>query len=830
MVHGLWRPATGSPRTVEIMPESLFPAPLPVSALRRVRDPARLSFAGTDELPDLGRVIGQDRAVGALEFGFGIRREGYNLYVMGPPGIGKHSLVRRVLEARAEEEPQAPDWVYVNNFDEPHKPLALALPASWANRLQRDMAHLIEDLQDALPTGFDSDEYRERIREFEGEVKQKEETELSRIRARAEGLSIALIRTPSGFGLAPLRDGEVLSPEAFSELPEAERQRIESEVEELQESLHKLARRVPRWRREAREQIREVNKQVTQSVVDPLLEELKRRYPDLPEVQTHLSAVERDILENVDDFLPSGEQEGGPAVGATATASLKRYQVNALVHHDDGTGAPLVYEDNPTLQNLVGRIEHIAQLGTLVTDFTLIKPGALHCANGGYLVLDARHVLSQPFAWEALKRILYGGEIRIVSLSEMYSLASTVSLEPQTIPLQVKVLLLGERLLYYLLSDFDPDFRELFKIAADLEEDIDGSEDNEHLYAQMIATLVRKQDLRPFTADGVCRVLEHSARMADDAEKLSLEVQRVTDLLQEADHWAAEDGAPRVAAGHVQRAIDAAWERHGRMREKLLESVARGLLLLDTAGETVGQVNGLSVLDLRDIRFGHVSRITATVRVGSDQVVDVEREVELGGALHSKGVMILSGFLGARYARERPLSLKASLAFEQSYGQVEGDSASLAELCALLSALADLPVRQSMALTGSVNQRGQVQAIGGVNEKIEGFYDVCEALGGVDGQAVVIPASNVSHLMLRENVVQAVAEGRFAVYPATHVDQAIELLTGVPAGERGEDGDFPETSVNGRVERCLVEYAERRQTQADAETGVRPGTTSSPPR
>ncbi len=791
-----------------------------VDRLRRVRNPASLSFSSTDDLPDLGAVIGQDRAVDALEFGVGIRREGYNLFVMGPPGIGRHALVRRVLEAQADHGVQASDWVYVNNFDQPHKPLALELPAGWSRRLEQDMAHLVEDLLDALPAGFDSDEYRARIAEIEAEVKQKEEAELERIRERALKMSIALIRTPSGFGLAPLRDGEVLDPEAFSKLPEAERHTFQTQVETLQAPLRELAQQAPRLRREARSQVKALNEQVTLSVVGPPMEDLKRRYPDLPTVQSYLSAVRTDILNRVDDFLQGDEQNAAQKPLVNAASSLRRYQVNVLVHHEDDATPPLVYEDSPTLQNLVGRTEHIAQFGTLITDFTLIKPGALHRANGGYLVLDARHVLTQPFAWEALKRTLYAGEIRIVSMSEMISLVSTVSLEPQTIPLEVKVLLIGERQLYYLLSEFDPDFHDLFKIAADLEEEIDGSEATTGLYAQMIATLVRKEGLRPFAADGVCRVLEHSARMAGDIDKLSLQVQRVTDLLQEAEHWAQTDQAEQVRAEHVQKAIDAARARHGRIREKLLEALTRGVLLLDTHGETVGQVNGLSVMDLRDIRFGHVTRITATTRVGGDEVIDVEREAELGGAIHTKGVIILSGYLGARYARERPLSLKATLAFEQSYGQVEGDSASLAELCALLSALADVPVRQSMALTGSVNQKGQIQAIGGVNEKIEAFFDACHALGGVDGQAVIIPGSNLAHLMLRQDVVQSVAEGRFAVYAVNHVDQAVSLLTGLEAGVRGADGSFPHDSVNGRVERRLLAYAQLRQAYANAAGGA----------
>ncbi len=489
--------------------------------------------------------------------------------------------------------------------------------------------------------------------------------------------------------------------------------------------------------------------------------------------------------------------------------TFRRYLVNVLVDHGRSTGAPVVYEDLPSVHNLVGRIEHVSQLGALITDFNLIKPGALHRANGGYLLVDARKLLLQPFAWEELKRTLRSGEIRIESLAQMLSLVSTVSLEPEPIPLEVKVALYGEPLLYYLLSTLDPDFAELFKVAADFADQTDRSAESTRLYARLVATVAHKEGLRAFDRHAVARIVEHAARLAGDAEKLSTHMGSVANLLREADYWATEAGHEAVTAADVQRAIDAKIHRSDRLRERIQEEIRRGTILIDTRGETVGQVNGLSVLQLGDYAFGRPSRITARVRMGRGEVLDIERQVELGGPIHSKGVLILSSFLAARYAAERPLSLSASLVFEQSYGGVEGDSASAAELFALLSALADVPVRQDLAVTGSVNQHGKVQAIGGVNEKIEGFFDLCHAEGLTGTQGVLIPASNVKHLMLRRDVVEAADKGEFHVYAIDDVDQGMEVLTGQPAGLREADGWLPVGSVNRRVEARLASFAEK---------------------
>jgi lon-related putative ATP-dependent protease len=789
--------------------------PLIVEALCTCCNPESLAFATTEELEDLNEVLGQARALEALQFGVGMNRKGYNLYAMGPPGVGKHAIVRRVLSRCAVHQTPPSDWVYVNNFAQPHQPLALEMPAGRGETLRRDMEQLLEDLKDAIPAAFDSDDYRNQVRQIEMEFKRRHEEQFRELQQKARSLGIALLSTPTGFALAPMKDGKVLGPDEFEKLPDADKKHIERVVAKLQEDLQQIAQQMPRWRREHRERIRALNHEVALAAVGHIMEELRRSYTDLPKVYEYLKAVQQDVLDNVDDFLSKEEEGGGqPLRMMGESPSLRRYQVNVLVSHKNDGGAPIVYEDNPTFQNLIGRVEYMSQFGTLVTDFTLIKPGALHRANGGYLLVDVLHLFSQPFAWEGLKRALFSQEVRIVSLGEMVSLLSTVSLEPQSIPLKIKIVMLGERLFYYLLYQLDPDFRELFKVAADLEEEVERSDEHNHVYARLLATLIRKESLRPFACHAVARVIEHSARLAEDAEKLSIHMQTITDLLQEADYWAGQENGQTVQAEHVQRAIEAQRYRSRRVHEKLLEAIRRNIMLIDTSGAKVGQINGLSVLDLGDSRWGQPARITATVRLGSGQVVDIEREVELGGAIHSKGVLILSSFLGSRYAGRYPLSLHASLVFEQSYGKVEGDSASLAELCALLSALADTPIQQSFAVTGSVNQHGQVQAIGGVNEKIEGFFDVCRERGGPDGQAVIIPVANVKHLMLREEIVQAVAEKRFAVYAVSTVDEALELLAGLPAGERDAQGTYPEGSLNQRVEARLIEFSKSRQAFA----------------
>ncbi|MFI5022886.1 MAG: Lon protease family protein [Alphaproteobacteria bacterium] len=797
-------------------------------ALRRCCDPASLPFESTAELPDLDDAIGQVRAAEAVRFGIGIKRPGFNIFALGPSGVGKEHLVRRALKTQAAREPVPDDWCYVNNFIDAHKPVAMRLPAGRAMPFRRDMERLVNELMVAIPAAFEGEEYRHRREVIEEELKQRQGTAFEALQRKALDKSVGLIRTPMGLALAPLKGGEVVKPEDFEKLDEAERTRIQSDIEALQGELQTLFRQIPVWERETREKLRALHRDVVSYAVGHLIDEPRQRYRDIPVVSDYLASVQADVIDNAEVFMrrsmpqeadAPGPMPGMPALGPDAL--FRRYQVNVIVANVPDSGAPVIFEDHPSLENLIGRIEHISQFGALVTDFNLIKGGSLHRANGGYLVLDTRRLLVQPFAWEELKRALRSRLARIQSMGQLMSLVSTVSLEPGAIPLDVKIVLLGDRLLYYLLSRHDPDFHELFKVPADFDDRIAFDPDGLMLYARMIATLARREKLRPLDRSAVARVIEHASRVAEDSERLTANLEGIADLVREADFWAGEGGAGRIAAEHVERAIEAHIRRADRVREHVQEEIRRGTILIDTAGAVVGQVNGLSVMQLGDFAFGQPSRITARVRLGRGQVVDIEREVELGGPIHSKGVLILSSYLAARYAAERPLSLNASLVFEQSYGGVEGDSASSAELYALLSALAAAPIRQSLAVTGSVNQLGQVQAIGGVNEKIEGFFDVCRAAGLLDGHGVLIPASNVKHLMLRRDVIEAVAAGTFHIYAVERIDQGIEILTGIAAGAPDAKGSYPPDSINGRVEARLAGFAEaaRRFAQQGRDRG-----------
>ena len=778
-------------------------------------DPDQFGFETTAEIEEVAGVLGQARAVDAIQFGIGIRREGFNLFAMGPEGSGRHSILRRFIDEKAASEKVVCDWCYVHNFKDGHEPRALMLPPGRARKLKADMERLIEELRAAIPAAFDTDEYRAQRQQIEGESGRPEEEAMAELRTKARKQDIALISTPGGFALAPMRKGEVIDPQEFKNLPDEERERIQAAIAELHKELENILRQIPRWRREMQRKIRELNRTVTSISVSALIDDLKKDYEDCPAVTAHLLEVREDIVENVELFFASKEGEQPSPLGFPipvpdmAELPFRRYKVNILIDHGDENGAPVVYDYNPTHDNLIGTIEHVQQMGVLLTDFTLIKPGALHRANGGYLILDALKVLLQPFAWEALKRALRSREIRIESIGQMLSLISTVSLRPEPIALDVKVILVGDRLLYYLLYHFDPEFGELFKVAADFEEDIARSPETALAYARLIGMLVRKDGLRPFDRAAVARVIEHSSRAVGDREKLSIRMRQISDLLREADYWAGEENRNVVTETAVQTAIDAQEQRSGRLRARLQEEIHRGTILIDTAGEKSAQVNGLSCVELGGFAFGHPSRITARVRLGGGKVVDIEREVEMGGPIHSKGVLILAGFLNGRYVPDHPLSLTASLVFEQNYGGVEGDSASLAELCALLSALAEVPLKQSLAVTGSINQHGQVQAVGAVNEKIEGFFDVCNARGLNGQQGVLVPSANVKHLMLRREIIDACKGDKFHVHAVESVDQAIELLTSLPAGERMPDGKFPDGTVNQRVEQRLIEFAER---------------------
>ena len=789
-------------------------APLSAKELCWRCAPDQLKFETTDDLQDLDDVIGQNRAVASIGFAVDMRQPGYNIYALGPEGIGKHTIVRRFFEQAAPDSPVPDDYCYVSNFQDSRKPRALRLPPGRGAVLQNDMTQFVEDVRVGLRSTFESGEYRTRQQAIQEEFRERRENALAEVETEAKSHDIALLRTPVGFAFGPIRDGKVISPEVFQSLPKEEQERVEATIEELQEKLLKALQQTPGWMKEAQNALRRLNDETAELAVGHLIGALRKKYDDLPDVAVFLNDVHRDVIDNVEAFVSEPEKPHngqGAAEFENGPSLSRRYRINLLVDNGSADRAPVVYEDDPTYDRMLGRIDHRAEMGTLLTDLHMIRPGALHRANGGYLVLDARKLLTRPWAWEALKRALLGAYIRIEPIAQALGLFSTVTLEPDPIPLDIKVALVGDRLIYYLLSEYDPEFVRLFKVAADFDERFDRTDEHSQLYARLIATLVREEKLRPFDRTGVARVLEFAARETGDSEKLSTGIERLLDLLREANHWAGKDSREVVGGAEVQQAVDAQIGRLDRVRERVQEEILRGTIAIDTEGAVVGQVNGLSVMQLGGFAFGRPSRITARVRLGKGEVLDIEREVELGGPLHSKGVLILSGFLSSRYADERPLSLSASLVFEQSYGGVEGDSASSAELYTLLSAISGVPIKQCFAVTGSVNQHGQVQAIGGVNEKIEGFFDLCAGRGLTGEQGVLIPATNVKHLMVHQRVLAAVEEKRFHIYPVQTIDQGIEILTGMAAGERGANGQYPEGSLNYKVEARLREMAEKRR-------------------
>lgn len=786
------------------------PKPLPVRTLYRACDVRQFDFASTDELGDISAVSGQTRAMEALHFGLDIRQKGFNVFALGFPGVGKFTAVHECLHQVAGDQDVPPDWCYLHNFERPEQPLAIQLPAGRGVLFRKDMQALVEELGSVIPAAFDNDDTHARLAEIEEEFRERRAQALDGLRQEGIKRGIALVETPAGFTFAPIGEAkQILDPTQYQHLPEAEQARIQKIVTELQESLQKLLRQFQGWQKETREKLRALHREIARFAVGDLIDSLREDYGGIEAVQAHLAAVETDIVQHVNDFLPSDDG----IVGALAqpAPALKRYGVNLLVDNSDCQGAPVTLENLPNLGNLIGCVEHRAQMGTLVTDFTLIKSGALHRANGGYLLLDAQKVLMQPFAYESLKRALQSGEIRIESPERSLGLVSTTSLEPEPIPLDVKVILVGERYLYYYLHELDTDFSNLFKVAADFDDTVDRTPDSQHDYARLIATLARREGLKPLDRHAVGRVIERASRLCEDAEKLSVHRRNLVDLLKEADYWALKAKRKRIGTKDIQHALEQQRYRLSRVQMRLQEEIRRGTMMIDTEGESVGQINGLSILEHGDLIFGQPGRITATTRVGDGEVVDIEREIEMGGPIHSKGVLILSNFLMSRYARHHPISLAASVVFEQSYGTIDGDSASLAELCALLSSLASVPIRQCFAVTGSINQHGQVQAIGGVNEKIEGFFDVCQSLGLSGDQGVIIPQSNTDHLMLRHDVVQAVKRKQFRIYAVTTVDEAIQLLTGIPAGDPIKKGGFQKNSVNARVEARLIELSEIRR-------------------
>ncbi len=793
-------------------------------------DPAVLGFGTTAEVPATDGALVQARALGALRLGMRIGSWGHNVYVMGQPGSGRHAIVRAELEREAATRPPPDEWCYVNRFDDPQRPRALRLPSGRGVQLKADMRELVSDLRAALPEALESTEYRRRRTEVDREFEDRVQRSFEAVQKQAEEQGLTLVQAPDGFGIVPVRDGAVLPSEQFEQLAESERQAIRSRIDAIGEVLRAHLGEIPRWQRERHRRRRELDREVTAATVRVQIGELRTKYADCPGVLEHLQAVESDLVENARSVFHA---EPSPIAlpgleRAEAQARLGRYDVNVLVDGRGMRGAPVVYEGNPTYRNMLGESESVAQLGALVTDFTLVRPGALHRANGGFLILDAERLLSQPFAWDALKHALFERCIRVESLGQRLSLISTVSLEPERIPLQVRVVLIGTRAVYDLLCAYDVEFAELFKVAADFDDELERTPENTLRYARMIAATASCEISRPLDAAAVARLVEHGARLAGDARKLSTHLRSIQDCVREASYFAQAEQREVVRAGDVRRALDEARRRLARAHEAALDAIRRDMLLIDCSGTAVGQVNGLSVLRVGGEHYGQPTRITAVARIGDGDVVDIEREVKLGGAIHSKGVLILAALIGARFGSAEPLSLHASLVFEQSYGGVEGDSASLAEACTLLSAIAACPLRQGLGVTGSINQHGRVQVIGAVNEKIEGFFAACRQRGLDGSQGVIIPADNVSHLMLHEEVVEAVAAARFHVYPVATLDAALELLSGLPAGERGAEGRYAAGSFNARVEERLRAFARGRQAFARATRATTKAATQGP--
>jgi len=771
-------------------------------------DADQLGFDTTAEVPPLDCMVGQDRALDAIAFGLRLAARGYNLYVAGPPGTGRTSTVRCQVEPVAAAQPAPPDWCYLHNFADPYQPIALQLPTGRARELAADVDQFITACRREIPKVFESDQYEQRHAAIIQALGSRRDALIGELRAVAEQLGFTLQMTPTGFVTAPLlAPGQPLTPEGFALLPEARKAEIHAKGQELERRIEEAVLAFRRLERDAQEQLRTLERDSALFAVGHLLDALRMKYASQAGVVQHLDAVQADLLDHLGELRGEG---GAPVeLGPGGRPAYERYRVNVLVANDPDAGAPVVCESSPSYYNLLGRIDYRAAIGAMQTDFALIKPGALHRANGGFLILQARDLLSNPFAWDALKRALRDETIRVENLGEQLSAFPTATLKPAPIPLRVKVIIIGDLLTYMLLYRVDEDFQKLFKVKAHFGPAMDRSPDALQAYAAFVSTQVRANGLLPFGKDAVARVIEHGARLAEHQARLATRFNAVAEVVTEADHWARQAGAAQVHAEHVEQALAAQEHRANLVEEEVQRLIDEGTLAIDTRAAVVGQVNGLSVSDLGDYAFARPSRITATVGLGAEGVVDVQREAELSGPTHSKGVLILSGYLLGQYAQQHPLAISARLAFEQVYDEVDGDSASSAELYTLLSSLADVPLRQSVAVTGSVNQHGEVQAVGAITRKIEGYFAVCKARGLTGEEGVLIPRANVRHLMLKPEVVDAVAQGRFHIWAVQTIDEGLAVLTGLPAGERQPDGSYPADTVHGRVQRRLAALAAR---------------------
>lgn len=784
--------------------------PLSISELYHPCDAKVFSFNTTNELTLLEQPIGQSNALEAIDFASTIKQDGYNLFAMGPSGSGKHTSVMHFLEKKAAGEAPPKDWCYINNFKDPRKPIAIEFPFGQASRFKDDIDELIELLKVLLPSVFEGNTYRDEREAIKQKYVNQQSSIFQDLEEEAKKHNMSLnASSKSRITFTPIIDGKVMSEEEFKAISDEKKEEINRRVDAFEIIVRDALHKVGESNKAMQKEFKEHDQKTTYEAVKSSIDELRQKYADFEKIIHYLDALQSDVIHHVRDFLMKPEESNMPLfLQEYYTPSFTRYQVNLFIsHHQEMQSAPVFYEDNPIHQNLIGRIEHLSQVGTLTTDFSMIKPGALHKANGGYLILDARKLLMQPFSYEELKRVLRSKELRIESLGQQYSLISTITLEPEPIPINVKVILIGERILYYLLHHYDPDFQELFKVTADFEDDIPRNDENIQLYARMIGTIASRHDLLPFTPDAVARIIEQSSREVSHALKFSTHLSTLSDLLKEGDYWARKNHHAAIDKNDIEKVLETRIQRLNRIQRKLYEQIDEGTIMINVTGSSVGQINALSFISVGGYQFGLPSRVTARTRIGKGDIINIERKVELSGPIHAKGIMILSAYLGSTYASDLPLSLSASLVFEQSYSVIEGDSASSTELYALLSSLSGIPIKQNIAVTGSVNQFGEIQAIGGINEKIEGFFDICMRKDPEAFYGVIIPEANVKHLMLKKELLHAVKREKFAIYAVKTIDEGISILTGTEAGKADEKGDFPSQSVNGRVIARLQEFS-----------------------
>ncbi len=781
---------------------------VPLTELRHACDPAEFPFQTTAELPAREEVIGQVRAVKAIEFGLSIHNHGYNIFVSGVPGTGRNTIVKSIVKRISRDRPVPGDWCYINNFKDADRPLAVTLPPGKGREFRSDVEKFIEFMQNEIPKVFESKEYEEQKSRITEENEKAKEALFDDAGHRAVELGFQLTITRTGIVKVPLWKGKPLSPEELGNLEPEQRHELEEREKKVDTEIRDFLSKARQLDKEAHEKVHELNRRIAHFTMGHQLEDLREKYRAHPRIPEFLNDVEEDILGNLREFLGQTPELPFPVEGMDKAGFLDRYKVNLIADNAETKGGPVVDEANPTYNNLVGRIERKARFGAFFTNFTMIRSGSVLQANGGYLVLNALDVLRNPFSWDALKRIVKKSEVKIEDVAELYGFTSG-GIKPEPIPVSLKIIMLGSPWLYYLLYYYDEDFRDIFKVKSDFDTQTANTADEKMRYANFIGTMVKHDGLLPFDRTAVAGVVDHAVRLAEKKNKLSLRFSDLSDLVREASFWAAQAKSTVVTGEHVDRALNEKMYRGNLLDERIQELFADGTLMVDVAGSATGQVNGLSVYDIGDFAFGKPSRITSRVYLGKSGVVDIEREAKLSGKIYNKGVLILSGYLGGSYAQDKTLSISATLAFEQSYGEVEGDSASAAELIALLSGIAEIPVKQNLAITGSINQKGEIQPIGGVNEKIEGFFSVCRNRGLSGDQGVIIPELNVKNLMLKKEVADAAKDGRFRVYAVRTVNDAIELLTGLPAGVRREDGTYPEGTFNNAVDRRLKDLAKK---------------------